>query len=816
MHNPTQKKSNPRHISRHKLLRALLVLVGLGGIGAIGVTAGVIGAWYYIEPELPAAAAIRDIPLQVPLRIYSRDGRLISEVGERRRIPVSFEQVPPHVVNAFVAAEDRRFFEHPGIDYRGVLRALVRFVRTGNTSGGGGSTLTQQLARDYFLTRDQTLARKLREAYLAWKIEQEFDKQQIMALFLNKMFFGQRAYGVAAAGQVFFNKELAEVNVAEAATLAGVLPAPSTYNPVSNPEQATVRRGYVLGRMLALGYIDEATYEDAMAWPMESKSHGAAIELNAPYVAEMVRRDMIERYGQQEMQTAGYQVVTSLDSRLQEAANYAARNGLLAFTRRRGYGGPDDHVELSDELLATPFEEWPDEIVAPLRRYAPGGLSLALVTAVNGDNSASLMFAGGDEARLPWRGIRWAKPRIDRETTGDPPESAADVLTAGDIIYVMPTANGDWALAEVPEAQTAVVSMDPHDGAITALTGGFDYTITKFNRVTQAYRQPGSSFKPFIYSAALEHGSTVATVVDDSPVVIRSSELEKDWRPINYTGRFYGPTRMREALVRSMNLVSVRLLLRHTYVSNAVRHIAKFGFGDAALIPNGSLALGGGNASPLDMVQGYSTIANGGYALKPYVIDAIFGPDGRQLYRAEPEVVCAECRVDEDAPERRPLDDDARDARLAQMAEVAETWHQDANDAPELFAHVPLAERTVSAQNMFLVQDMMRDVVQRGTGIRAFRELGRRDLSGKTGTSNDRRDAWFGGFNSELAAMVWVGYDDDLPARSGRGRLAHRPADLDRLHPYRPRRPAGAADADAGWHRLATHRPHDRVPRTRR
>ena len=421
MHNPTQKKSNPRHISRHKLLRALLVLLGIGGIGAIGVTAGVIGAWYYIEPELPAAAAIRDIPLQVPLRIYSRDGRLISEIGERRRIPVSYEQVPRHVVNAFVAAEDRRFFEHPGIDYRGVLRAMLRFIRTGNTSGGGGSTLTQQLARDYFLTRDQTLARKLREAYLAWKIEQEFDKQQIMALFLNKMFFGQRAYGVAAAGQVFFNKELAELNVAEAATLAGVLPAPSKYNPVSDPEQATVRRSYVLGRMLALDYIDVAAYDEAMALPMESKSHGAAIELNAPYVVEIVRRDMIERFGQQEMQTAGYQVVTSLDSRLQEAANYAARNGLLAFTRRRGYGGPDDHVELSAELLATPFDEWPDEIVAPLRRYAPGGLSLALVTAVNDDNSAGLVFAGGDEAWLPWRGIRWAKPRIDRETTGAPP-----------------------------------------------------------------------------------------------------------------------------------------------------------------------------------------------------------------------------------------------------------------------------------------------------------------------------------------------------------------------------------------------------------
>ena len=769
MHNPTEKKSNPRHIRQHKLIRALIAITTLGVLGSIAVVAGTIGAWHYVEPDLPAAETIQDIPLQVPLRIFSRDGRLISEIGERRRIPIDYEQVPPHVVNAFVAAEDQRFFVHPGVDYRGVLRALFRAARTGDASGGGGSTLTQQLARDYFLTREQTVGRKLTEAFLAWKIEQEFSKEQIMALFLNKMFFGQRAYGIAASAQVFFNKDLAEINIAEAATLAGVLPAPSRYNPVSSARNAEVRRGYVLGRMLALDYIDQAQYEEAMAFPMESRSYGAAIELNAPYVAEMVRTEMKKRYGDA-YSIDGYQVVTSLDSRMQEGANYALRNGLLGFTRRRGYHGAHDAVELSDALLATPFSEWPAEITEPLREYAPGGLSLAIVTAVHENNTANIVFRDGETAVLPWGGMSWAKPFIDRETSGPEPESAADVVTAGDVIYVMPTANGSWALAQVPEAQGAVVSMDPFDGAITALTGGFDYTVTKFNRVTQAYRQPGSAFKPFIYSAALEHGSTVATVVDDSPVVIRSSELEKDWRPINYSGRFYGPTRMREALVRSMNLVSVRLLLRHTYVGNAVRHIANFGFGDAALIRNGSLALGGGATSPLDMVQGYSVIANGGHAVKPYVIDAIFGPDGELLYQAEPAIVCEECKRDDDAPASPPesVSDTEFDeeAYLEQMADVVLSYRPDANDAPELFDGINLAQQTVSAQNTYLVQDMMRDVVFRGTGRRAL-TLGRRDLSGKTGTSNDRRDAWFGGFNADIAAITWIGYDDDLPLGPG-------------------------------------------------
>ena len=761
MRNTRKPRKQPGHKSRRGLWRALLVTAALGLLSAIAGVAGVIGAYYYVAPGLPAAQTIRDIPLQIPLRIFSRDGHLVQEIGQRRRILITYGDVPPHVINAFIAAEDQRFFVHPGIDYRGILRALSQLVLSGDIASGG-STLTQQLARSYFLSLEQTAERKFKEASLAVRIEQEFTKEQIMELFLNKMFFGQRAYGVAAAAQVYFNKPLTELSIAEAATLAGVLPAPSRYNPVRSPVNARTRRGYVLGRMLDLDYISQSEYTDAMDLPMESRLHGAAVELNAPYVAEMVRREMLSRYGE-DTYTAGYQVVTSLDSRLQRAANYALRNGLLEFTRRRGYKGPITTIELPPELPGLTFEEWPVETLQVLDRYGPGGLSVALVTAVNENNTADIVFRNGDAATIPWHGMSWAKPHIDRETTGPNPETAVDVVASGDVIYVMPTAAGFWALAQVPEAQGAVVSVDPADGAISSLVGGFDFATTKFNRATQAFRQPGSSFKPFIYSAALEHGNTAATVVLDAPVVISSSELEAVWRPINYSGRFYGPTRMREALVRSMNLVSVRLLLFETGIGNAVRHIAKFGFGDAALPRNGSLALGGGNASPLDMVQGYATIANGGYAIKPYVIDAIFGAEGETLYRADPAIVCEPCSAE-------PADDFTLEPfeamTLEEMADIALSYRPDASVAPELFADANAAARAIPAQNAFLIQDMMRDVVRRGTGRRAL-VLGRRDLSGKTGTSNDRRDAWFGGFNGDLASVVWVGYDDDLPLGPG-------------------------------------------------
>jgi penicillin-binding protein 1A len=814
----TSKNSARAAGKRPSRARWLVLLFGLGVTGAMMATAAVIGAYYYVSPSLPPAETIREIPLQIPLRIYSRDGRLIEEVGERRRVLVDYQDLPPFVVDAFVSAEDGRFFEHPGIDYQGIMRALVLLIQSGEISGGG-STITQQLARDYFLTREQLFTRKLREAFLAWQIEQAFTKEEIMALFLNKMFFGQRAYGVAAAAQVYFGKTLDEINVAEAATLAGVLPAPSEYNPVRSPANAGIRRGYVLNRMHDLGYIDEQQLREAMDYPLESRLYGTKNDLSAPYVAEMVRREMLNRYGE-ETYSAGYRVVTTLDAELQSAANYAVKNGLLSFTRRRGYRGPIDTLEADPAILATPFAEWPDELQRQLQDYGnPAGLSVAAVSAINEDNSVDIVLQDGSTSRIEWFGISWARAYVDRDTTGPPPESPADVVAMGDVVYVMPITVGGWALAQLPTAQSALVSVDPQDGAITSLVGGLDFSLSKFNRATQSARQPGSSFKPFIYSAALEAGNTLATIILDAPVVINSSELEGLWRPVNYSGKFYGEQRVREAMVRSMNLASVRLLLNNTGLGTAIRHLAPFGFNEAALPRNGSLALGGGNASPLDIAQAYATFANGGYAVKPYVIQAIIGPADEVLYRADPFVVCPRCEpAEEEAPvelpaARYPVDpvsaaadtaiapssgiagpaepstyDEQRSERmrrfgsnavaiddlqplyedgpgnekvsLEQMAALGETYQPDATTAPELFENVNLAERIITPQNAFLIQDAMRDVIRRGTGVRA-RTLGRTDLSGKTGTSNDRRDAWFAGFNADLVGVVWVGYDDD-------------------------------------------------------
>ncbi|MDX1404418.1 MAG: PBP1A family penicillin-binding protein [Woeseiaceae bacterium] len=789
MHDTAKLKHNPKSSRLRRYAPWLVAVFGAGIMLSLMATSGVVGAYYYVEPILPAAGTIREIPLQIPLRIFSRDKRLIEEVGERRRILVEYDDLPPFVVHAFISAEDRRFFDHNGIDPLGIMRAGLRMLRTGEISGGG-STITQQLARDYFLSRDQLFTRKLLEAILAYKIEQEFSKEEIMALFLNKMFFGQRAYGVAAAAQVYFGKNLSEINVAEAATLAGVLPAPSSYNPVRSPANALMRRGYVLTRMHDLGYIDESDLEAANEFPMMSKLHGTANELSAPYVAEMVRREMLSRYGEATY-AAGFEVITTLDSRLQRGANYSVRNGLLEFTRRRGYRGPIATVELDPMILQQPYNDWPDAVKRALQDYGnPGGLSVAIVTRLNENNSADIVLQDGTASKLEWHGISWARPYIDGESLGAAPQTVAEVMAPGHIIYVMPITIGGWALAQVPLAQSGLVSIDPRDGAITALVGGFDFALNKFNRVTQARRQPGSSFKPFIYSAALEAGNTLATVVDDSPVVISSSELEADWRPINYSGKFYGPQRVREALVKSMNLASVRLLLYNTGIGHTVRHLRPFGFGEDTLIRNGSLALGGGNASPLDMAQAYATFANGGYAIKPYIIESIIGPDDQVLYRADPFVVCKKCEPpdEEDLEMPQPMypvttadatvadvaglealdgaqafDRQLEEAfSLEQMAEMGEAYQPDASQAPELFAGVKLAERVISPQNAYLIQDAMREVIRRGTGVRA-RVLGRRDLSGKTGTSNDRRDAWFAGFNSNLVGVVWVGYDDDLP-----------------------------------------------------
>ena len=803
-------------MATRSLTRILAGLAGTVAILALSLTAGVVGAYHYTLAGLPEAATIRDIPLQIPLRVYSRDGKLVAEIGEQRRIPVEYDEIPGHVVQAFLAAEDDRFFEHPGIDYQGVLRAGINFLMTGSRSQGG-STITQQLARDYFLTRERLFTRKIREAFLAWKIEKEFSKEEILAMFLNKMFFGQRAYGVAAASRVYFNKTLEEINAAEAATLAGLLQAPSAYNPVRSPEKATSRRSYVLRRMRELDYLTEAEYGAAMEYPMESRLYGPAVELTAPYLAEMVRREMLERYGP-EIYSGGYRVTTTLDSSLQTAAVYAVRNGLLEYDRRHGYRGPLARLELpvpagGDEgtngqgndqgndpgndksgnggegsYSGGGYPALPPDVLQALEDYPePGGLRVGVVVGLGEDNSAAVALRRDRIVRVPWSGISWAKRYIDDDRVGSPPESVGEVLAVGDVIHVMPTVSDRWALAQVPAAQGALVSVDPDDGAVVGLVGGFDYAASKFNRAVQIRRQPGSAFKPFIYSAALENGFTAATIVNDTPVVFESEELEGPWKPINYTGKFYGPVRLREALYRSLNLASVRVLIG-TGLGDAVPHIRSFGFADEAVPYNYSLALGSGAVSPLDMALGYSVFANGGYRVEPYFIDRIEDSEGNVLQRADPALVCPDCEYSEELAEidANPFADPLADPLAGRGGERAGSrtdradplagverlegrtleWRPTANEDPRLYAGMRLADRAITKENAFLVADMMRDVIRRGTGRRA-RSLGRDDLYGKTGTSNDRRDAWFGGFNADLVAVTWVGFDEDKPLGAG-------------------------------------------------
>lgn len=720
-----------------------LACVGLAfGILGLGV---LIGAYYYVEPGLPDPEELREVKLQIPLSVYSRDGRLLAQVGEKRRNPMSYEEIPPVMVEAVLAAEDDRFFEHPGFDYQGIMRAGINFLTTGSRRQGG-STITQQLARMYFLTRERTFVRKFKEVILATRIEREFTKEEILELYLNKYFFGQRAYGVAAAAQVYFGKPLADLTVPEAATIAGIPQAPSVLNPVSNPERATRRRSYVLRRMRELDFISEQEYEQAIEAPMVSRLHGPKLALDAPYVAEMVRAELVSRFGTAAY-TDGYRVVTTLDSRLQRAADRALSQALDEYDRRHGYRGPLAQVpeeELTAAEAATATQN-ADRVLADYT--AVGGLQPALVVGVD-EEGADIYLAEAGTARVERAGWEWAKPYVNDNVVGDAPESAGDVMAVGDVVRV--AAAGDtWRLAQVPQVQGAIVSVDPMDGAVTALVGGYDFFVSKYNRVTQAKRQPGSAFKPFVYSAALDNGFTTATVVNDAPVVFDSQELEQEWRPENYSRRFNGPTRLREALVKSLNLVSVRVLLK-AGIGATIRHMRQFGFAGDALPVNPSLALGAGGVTPLDLATGYAVFANGGFKVDPYVIERIETVEGELLYQAEPRFVCTDCEPDEDDSE--VLRDEAQDPAEAEPSVEAEPlW----------------AERVLSKENAFLVNSMMRDVVRRGTGVRAYRELQRNDIAGKTGTSNDRRDAWFSGFNGDLIATAWVGFDQERSLGAG-------------------------------------------------
>ncbi len=723
-----------------------------------GALAGALTIWalYSLyEPDLPDVEILKEVQLQQPLRIYSQDDRLIASIGEARRTPTEFADIPQLVTSAFIAAEDARFYEHPGVDYQGIMRAGWQVLRSGGEYGSGGSTITMQLARNFFLSPEVRIERKLKEIMLSLRIEHALSKEEILALYLNKIFFGHRAYGVAAAAEVYYGKTLDELTLAEAAMIAGLPKAPSDLNPVQNPKRAVERRNYVLARMLEEQFIDQEEFEQASNAEDFAFVHDPPVELEADYVAEMVRREAEQMLGPEAI-TAGYRVYTTLHSPLQEAANDSVRRELINYDRRHGYRGAEAHLEL-------PADDSSDARRALLNGFWPiAGHLPALVVDSDGER-AELLLSDGQLTELGIDQVKWARRYISENQRGPTPKKVSDVLKPGDVVRVARNDEGGFELSQLPSVQGAVVAIDPEDGAVRALVGGFSFAQSKFNRAVQSNRQPGSSFKPFVYSAALEQGFTPASIVNDAPLVYVDPWLDKVWRPQNDNEKFYGPMRLREAMVLSRNLVSIRVL-EAIGINFARDYVLRFGFDPAGVEPNLSMALGTASAPPIAMARGYAVFANGGFLVTPYVITRIEGPTGEVVFTAAPPLACRDC------PERLASDllglPDQEDPALstAQTAAVADpvaaTVIDGAADGVTVAdEHTPvLAKRVIDARNAFLITSMMRDVIKRGTGRGAL-VLGRNDLAGKTGTTNEHRDAWFSGFNEHLVTTAWVGFD---------------------------------------------------------
>ncbi|PSL14084.1 penicillin-binding protein 1A [Marinobacterium halophilum] len=728
-------------------------------LSLIGVLTGAIafaGVFYYFSPELPDVQTLRDVQFQTPLRIYSSDDKLIAEFGEKKRAPVSFDQIPDDFVKALQAAEDARFFDHFGIDIKGLSRAALQLASTGSIQSGG-STITMQVAKNFFLTREQTFRRKFIEILLALQIEQELNKQEILELYVNQIYLGHRAYGIRAAANTYYGKNLDELSLAQLAMIAGLPKAPSAFNPITNPDRAEERRNWILGRMLLLGYISQAAHDEAVAAPVTARYHRSDIELDAPYIAEMIRQQLYARYGDA-LYTDGYRVWATVDSRMQAEATLALRRGLLDYTDRHGYRGAEASLD-----LATLNHE--DQLSALRQHTAFAGLEPALVLEVSADG-AQLMLSSGEEASLGWDGIKWARPYRSVHWTGPEPKRPADVVARGDIIRVMPNDEGQLRLTQMPEVQGALVALNPQDGAVRALAGGFSFYHNKFNRATQAYRQPGSNIKPFLYTAALENGFTPASIINDAPVVFHDVSLEGAWRPENDNGKFNGPTRLREALFRSRNLVSIRLM-RALGIEQAREFILRFGFEPDKFPGNLSLSLGSASATPLQVARGYAALANGGFLVDPYLIARIENADGQLLLQAAPVQACPEC-PETAAPTQADTLATAASAATSDSADTANDSSLTTHLLPpeQLTDATRPAPRIISPRNAFLIYDVMRDVITRGTGSRA-RVLERTDLAGKTGTTNEQKDVWFSGFSPDLVATTWVGFDQPSPL--GRG-----------------------------------------------
>mgnify|MGYP006089831347 FL=1 len=746
---------------------ALLALLGTGGFLVIASC-----LYLYLSPKLPSVEELKEIELQIPLRIYSQDLKVIAEFGEKKRSPVSFDEIPQPMIDAFLAAEDDGFFEHSGIAVTGLLRAASELITTGRIRSGG-STITMQVARNFFLSNRQEFTRKFNEILLAFKIEEGLTKQEILSLYTNKIYFGNRAYGIGAAANVYYGKKLNQLTLAQSAMIAGLPKAPSAYNPIANPERALVRRNWILSRMLLLDNITEEQYQAALQEPDQASYHGSISELSAAYVAEMVRQQVVDKFGLKAY-TEGYSAITTVDSTMQKQGVEALQSGILAYDQRHGYRGP--------EKSAVAQEDWA-ELLSKTTTF--GILEPVIVSAV-ADDHLTLLNRVGEFEELNWLdGLKDLRLYKTVNARSAPISSATELFSPGDLIRIVRRVDNSPILAQMPEVQAALVALNPEDGAIRTLVGGFDFRSSRFNRVTQALRQPGSNFKPFIYATALNSGFTPASIINDAPVVFNDKNLEDMWRPENDGGKFYGPTRLREALYRSRNMVSIRLL-RRMGIDRTLEGLQAFGFDTGDMPLDLSLALGSHALTPLKVASAYNILANGGYSVSPYLLDTVIDRDGNIIYEATPKTVCSSCDVESD--ERRenlPATDttaysanvNAVDLQLEELLNslANESIAEEERQSLEVIKRAlqqrptdivkPSADRVVNKQTAFLIDSMLKDVILRGTGVKA-KVLKRTDLAGKTGTTNGPRDAWFSGYSPHLTVTTWVGFDNN--AKIGR------------------------------------------------
>ena len=683
-----------------------------------GVVLSLSGAYLYLSPNLPSVESLRHVELQMPLRVYSQDGQFIQEFGEMRRTPIRFDEVPTDFINALLSAEDDNFTKHHGVDPGSLLRAAAQLIKSGRIQTGG-STITMQVAKNFFLTSERSFSRKANEILLALQIERELDKNEILELYVNKIYLGNRAYGIEAAAQVYYGRSMQDLSLAQMAMIAGLPKAPSRFNPIANPARSMERRDWILGRMLKLGHIDQQRYEEAVQTPQEASLHVNHPDVYAPYVAEMTRLEMINRYGS-DAYTDGLHVHTTVPSGMQELAQQAVFRGLTEYDRRHGYRGPEARIENRNEWLPVLRN------TKRINQFIP-----AIVSAIEADG-IFVMLADGSEDQVGWQSMRWAAPFLSNTSRGPAPRNPAAVVKVGDLIRVQQNEQGELEFSQLPKIQASLISLNPHNGAIQALVGGLSFEHSHYNRATQAQRQPGSSFKPFIYSAALDAGYTPATLVNDLPVEIFEAGMKEVWRPKNSDNNFLGPLRLREGLYRSRNLVSIRLL-QDIGIPYTRDYISRFGLKKENLPPNLSLSLGSATLVPLDLTAAWAVFANGGYRVEPYIIERISDRDDQLLYQATPVVT----------PE---------------LAGRQEQEEREKNDEPAV--ELPLAEAVIDTRTAYLMTDILKDVIRQngGTGGRA-RTLNRSDLAGKTGTTNDSFDSWFIGYNYSLLTSVWAGFD---------------------------------------------------------